>query len=85
MCRSVAPPCLIGLGRSRVISYHSRDAGSMHTCGKKVRNNDVRYENGVRNNDVRYENGDRTQQNKFLGVLVPSVSLKARSLLALLI
>ena len=30
MCRSVALLCLIGFGRSRVISCHSRDIGSIY-------------------------------------------------------
>ena len=31
MCRSIALLCLIGLGRSRVISGHSRDIGHLVT------------------------------------------------------
>jgi hypothetical protein len=46
MCRSIALPCLIELGRSGVISCHSQDVGSMYTRGKWIRNNVVMYENG---------------------------------------
>ena len=99
LCRSVALLCLIGLGRSRVISYHSRDIGCFRSQVISGYSRDIgcfyislyellysrwneenwRPDGGMM---MRCRYGNRTG---FLCALAPSVSIKDRTLLALLI
>ena len=70
--------------RNRVISGYSRDIGYIHIPVHELLNllwNEWKFETG-RGMMLIYRYGSKTG---FLGVLVPSVSIKDRSLLAVLI
>ena len=78
MDRSVALLCLIGLHRSRVITCHSRDIGYIYVPVHELLNliwNEWKLETR-RGMMMIYRYGSRTG---FLGVLVPSVSIKDRT------
>ena len=75
MCRSLALPCLIGLGRSRVIPDYSRGIGCFYVSVYellKSKWNEWKFETG-RGTMMRRRYGCRTG---LLIVLAPSVSIK---------